>query len=455
MLPFSKFLSRLPKKITWIIFIALFVCFLFSFACFCLLLGINIVQYWIRIFFFLIGVSLFLYVFSMWLGMYVESLYIANFKAWQEKFTTEVQRQFAVLDVFSQQWSEYIQLRTQRKHSLTNTMNESHRIYRCFLEEQQNLKCCLDSLVLTLSDQNNKIDGMKTSLSEIANSVQIVEHDASASVVTSNALEEDAKRGGEIVQQIIRHMNKITQTMSKSAVVIEELGKSAETIVDIISVIEDIADQTNLLALNAAIEAARAGQHSRGFGVVADQIRSLAEKTTHATKEIAENLSSIKGKTARAVQSMSEGIQEIDKGAGFAVQAGVSLRKIVSGAKQVSTNISKISHATSLEYNNVLEFVSFVDEIKHSMENTAMSNHATLENLSHLENEINNLQNMMGKFFQVWEQNFLEQKIVLLGEQSQQDLITRTKHFHNLVIEMAKIWNSVFICPKIKKNLST
>ncbi|MHC4600652.1 MAG: methyl-accepting chemotaxis protein [Planctomycetota bacterium] len=160
---------------------------------------------------------------------------------------------------------------------------------------------------------------------------------------------ENAKNGGEVVNKTVKHMNAITITVANSAKIIRELGERSKGIGEIIRVIDDIADQTNLLALNAAIEAARAGEQGRGFAVVADEVRKLAERTTIATKEITATIRAIQAETNSAVAAMDAGIQEVDKGAGLAVQAGVQLQKIMGGARKVSEMIVKISQSSETQ----------------------------------------------------------------------------------------------------------
>jgi methyl-accepting chemotaxis protein len=439
---FLKFISRFKKPVTWIIFSLLFLFLAFSLAFLGLYIDINIIHPISLIITYSILLFIVLPIFSAYLGMYLENVCFLRIFSWMEEFIKDSKQNDAILNTVQTQWQQYMQQREERKHELSNSIQESNNIYNSFVHEEQNLMQCLTTLVTSFGEQITKVENMQIALDDIANSVKNVVQDSAESVDTSKALEDDAKRGGDVVQQIIRHMNKITQTVSKSAKVIEELGKSAETIVDIISVIEDIADQTNLLALNAAIEAARAGQHSRGFGVVADQIRSLAEKTTHATKEIATNLSSIQEKTARAVESMGEGIQEIDKGAGFAVQAGVSLRKIVSSSKQMSNIINKISQATQKESLNVIAFLSYIDDIKTTMQNIANGNQSTLMNINHLENEMTKLKQALENFFIIWENHFFDQKIISLHVDSHAELIQKSQNFIKLGKKLQQIVQS-------------
>ena len=130
---------------------------------------------------------------------------------------------------------------------------------------------------------------------------------------------------------------------------VQELGKNSDQIGEIIQVIDDIADQTNLLALNAAIEAARAGEQGRGFAVVADEVRKLAERTTKATKEIAVMIKKIQNDTNGAVLSIMQGTQEVEKGKELANKAGDSLKQIIIGAGEVvdmATQVARCKRRT-------------------------------------------------------------------------------------------------------------
>ena len=125
---------------------------------------------------------------------------------------------------------------------------------------------------------------------------------------------ETAREGGAIVEESLAKMRAIAESVSATAQKVEDLGKSSDHIGRIIGVIDDIADQTNLLALNAAIEAARAGEQGRGFAVVADEVRKLAERTTSATKEVANMVQSIQGETKNAVAAMHDGTHQVQEG---------------------------------------------------------------------------------------------------------------------------------------------
>ena len=156
-----------------------------------------------------------------------------------------------------------------------------------------------------------------------------------------------AVEGGEIVNNTVQKMKDIAEFVNDSADTIEALGESSKEIGEITSVIEEIADQTNLLALNAAIEAARAGEQGKGFAVVADEVRKLAERTTEATKNISSMIVSIQQQTETAVTQMKQGSEDVKSGIELADRAGESLEVIMQNARNVSSSIKEIANQSS------------------------------------------------------------------------------------------------------------
>lgn len=152
--------------------------------------------------------------------------------------------------------------------------------------------------------------------------------------------------GQHVVNRAVEGIRNIAATFNESARRVEALGERSDQIGQIVAVIKDIADQTNLLALNAAIEAARAGEQGRGFAVVADEVRKLAERTTKATAEISTMISSIQSETREAVDNMVSGNQQVDTGLRLAEQAGNSLQRINESIRDVAAMIRETAAAT-------------------------------------------------------------------------------------------------------------
>lgn len=196
-----------------------------------------------------------------------------------------------------------------------------------------------------------------------------------------------ARDGGIIVLETIEGMNQIAEVVKKSADTVQTLGKSSNQIGEIVQVINDIADQTNLLALNAAIEAARAGEQGRGFAVVADEVRKLAERTTKATKEIGIMISTIQKDTSEAVESMYKGTAEVEKGKTAASKAGDALKSIISGTEGLLDMVKQVA-ATTEEQSGAAEQISRnIEGINNVTHETAQG----IQQIAHASEDLSNL----------------------------------------------------------------
>lgn len=251
----------------------------------------------------------------------------------------------------------------------------------------EELSCSATQISEGATKQSGQTVQAATAMEEMnATVIEVAKNSQQVSESARNA-QGIATKGGDVVSQAITAMKEVAESTSVTADTIKSLGKSSEEIGTIVSVINDIADQTNLLALNAAIEAARAGEQGRGFAVVADEVRKLAERTTKATKEISEMIRTIQSETGKAVDAMAQGTNKVENGVRLANEAGDALKQIVSGVENVTDMISQI--ATSAEQQSAT-----TDEISRTMDSiaeVAKSNVGTIGEVSKATNEMAHL----------------------------------------------------------------
>ncbi|WP_428388774.1 methyl-accepting chemotaxis protein [Mucisphaera sp.] len=212
-------------------------------------------------------------------------------------------------------------------------------------QEATQIAAASEEISSGMTDQTSQVSQVSAAIEEMSSSViEVARKSADASKAADDS-GRMAESGGDTVRQTVDGMQAINDAVTDSSKSVQELGKRGEQIGAIIEVINDIADQTNLLALNAAIEAARAGEHGRGFAVVADEVRKLADRTTKATEEIGESIEAIQTETTAAVDKMGRGTAQVAEGVNQATAAGESLEKIVNASREVASMIQSIAAA--------------------------------------------------------------------------------------------------------------
>jgi methyl-accepting chemotaxis protein len=207
-----------------------------------------------------------------------------------------------------------------------------------------------------------------------------------------------AQDGARVVESTVAVMVRIAERVKASADTVATLGARSEQVGTIINTIEEIADQTNLLALNAAIEAARAGEQGRGFAVVADEVRALAERTTRATREIDAMIKAIQGDTRQAVEAMVEGVAEVETGTGEAARSGQALENILDQINAVTMQVNQIATAAEEQTSTTSEISSNMQQITEVVRSTARGAQDSAAAASHLAGLSEELQRLVGQF---------------------------------------------------------
>ncbi|MBK8945082.1 MAG: methyl-accepting chemotaxis protein [Ignavibacteriae bacterium] len=247
-------------------------------------------------------------------------------------------------------------------------------------------------------EQNSQTSEVVSSIDEMTRTITDSTKNASEAAKTAEQAGNKARNGGRVVKETVEGINRIADVVIKSAVTIEELGKSSNQIGAIIQVINEIADQTNLLALNAAIEAARAGEHGRGFAVVADEVRKLAERTTSATNEIKQMIKRIQEDTSGAVEAIEIGKLEVEKGKTLAVDAGNALKEIIMNTDEVTALINQLAAASEEQNATSQQIAQNVELIQTVTQQATESTGQISESAENLNKLTENLQAIVNKF---------------------------------------------------------
>ncbi len=239
--------------------------------------------------------------------------------------------------------------------------------------------------------QQRRASETATAMEEMHASMIEVATNAGQASENAEDAQKNAKKGGEIVQEVVNAISKLNDEAQVLETGLNDLGKQAESIGAIMNVINDIADQTNLLALNAAIEAARAGEAGRGFAVVADEVRKLAEKTMNATKEVGQAIRAIQDGTSVNIKSMEVTVRTVANSTTLARNAGEALRSIHDIVQSTTDQVRIIAAASQQQSSASDEITRSTDEVNRIAQLTAQAMEESSEataNLSRLSEEL-------------------------------------------------------------------
>jgi methyl-accepting chemotaxis protein len=244
--------------------------------------------------------------------------------------------------------------------------------------------------------QRTRVESTASAMTEMNSTVLEVARNAGEASKQSELTRSKADDGSQLVNKVVQSIHSVNKVTTVLHTNMHELGTQAESIGNVMNVISDIADQTNLLALNAAIEAARAGEAGRGFAVVADEVRKLAEKTMQATQEVGSNISAIQNSARTNVESVAEASQAVAKATELANSSGGALSEIVNFASASSALVASIATAAEEQSATSEEINHAIEEIHHVVGNTTdgmVQAASAVQELSRMAQELNRVMN--------------------------------------------------------------
>lgn len=282
--------------------------------------------------------------------------------------------------------------------ALRNTITKSREVAAQLVHAASSLAESSLSVSKSSEQQSEAASSVAGSVELVTVSIGHVSDSASMARTLAKAAGGLSSDGKVLVQGTIREIHRIAESVRGASTVILELGERSKEITSIVNVIKEIADQTNLLALNAAIEAARAGEQGRGFAVVADEVRKLAERTALSTQEIASMIAAIQQGIDGAVQEMDDGNKQVSEGVQMAAQTGESMSSIEQGTSKVLEAVEEISSALAEQSAASVQISKNVEKIARMTEENSVAVTGVFEATKNLEYLASELESSVTRF---------------------------------------------------------
>ncbi|MDD2539749.1 MAG: methyl-accepting chemotaxis protein, partial [Desulfuromonadaceae bacterium] len=277
---------------------------------------------------------------------------------------------------------------------ITRIADDSHEL----TSASGKLNHTIESMVQRAEGASAQIHTVSASSEEMNQTASEIARNCSTAAVNVSQAHDGITQGQQLMTESINSMQRIGDHVRETSKVIVQLGQKSDQIEEITSTIDSIANQTNLLALNAAIEAARAGEHGRGFAVVADEVRALASRTTAATKEISAMIQAIQAETNRAMAAMGNGVAEVEEGTRMMVRTGDALQTITDSISLISSEVGQIATAAEEQSASIYEISTNIQRVTVTIAANADGTQEFATAAAGLNTMATDLRSMVGKF---------------------------------------------------------